>query len=41
MENFQINTNSEIDLSLIILNLVCAFIISLKELNLFLNNPYF
>ena len=29
MENFQINTNSEIDLSLIILNLVCAFIISL------------
>lgn len=26
MENFQINTNSEIDLSLIILNLVCAFI---------------
>ena len=29
MENFQINKNSEIDLSLIILNLVCAFIISL------------
>ena len=29
MENIQINTNSEIDLSLIILNLICAFIISL------------
>jgi len=29
MENIQINTYSEIDLSLIILNLICAFIISL------------
>jgi len=29
MENIQINTNSEIDLSLIILNLLCAFVISL------------
>ena len=29
MENILINTNSEIDLSLIILNLICAFIISL------------
>jgi hypothetical protein len=29
MENILINTNSEIDLSLIILNLLCAFVISL------------
>ena len=29
MENILINTNSEIDLSLILLNLICAFIISL------------
>ena len=28
-DNFQINSNSEIDLSLIVLNLFCAFIISL------------
>ena len=29
MENILINTNSEIDLSLIVLNLLCAFVISL------------
>ena len=29
LDNIQLNTNSEIDLSLIILNLICAFIISL------------